>query len=238
MKIIFMFLTVLFVTGAVLAQEAGSAPQLLQLPAGTVLAAELSKTIDAHKAKQGDPVAARITQDMLANGKVVIPHDSKITGHITEVQGRPKGQKGEANSTIGVAFDQIDIKGGHQVPLHADIQAIAKPLTPGLAPNPGGEAGNGGYGGGTIGGGNSYPGRNPGTPPPTPSGSAGGTQPPDNTADGNSGYPGAISVQSKGAVGMKGFSLNANEQGSVISSTTENVKLESGTQLIMKTKEK
>jgi hypothetical protein len=233
MKTILTFLTLLFVTGAILAQEAGSAPQLLQLPAGTVLAAELSKTIDAHKAKQGDPVMARITQDMLANGKVVIPHDSKISGHITEVQGRPKGQKGEANSTIGIAFDQIDIKGGHQVALHADIQAIAKPLIPSLAPNPGGDAG-GGYGGGTMG---SNPGRTPSTPPTAPSSGAGGTQP-ENPADSNAGYPGAISVQSQGVVGMKGFSLNANEQGSVISSTTENVKLESGTQLILKTKEK
>jgi len=208
-----------------LAQSA--AAQLLEVPVGTVLAAELSKSLDAHKIKVGDPVMAKTTQDMLGEGKVLIPHDSKITGHVTEVQGRPKGQKGDADSTIGIAFDQLEIK-GRTMPFHANIQAIAKPLIINPATVNPGSASNGNppgaYGGSAgIGSPPNRPGADPGVA---------GTDP------GAAGAPpaGAISVQNTGVVGMKGFELNTNDQGSVISSKSENVKLESGTQLIVKTK--
>src|SRR6516162_87341 len=101
MKLVLIVLTGLLVVSGAAAQDSAptNAPnsaqssQLAEIPAGTALAVELSKGIDSRKAKQGDPVYARTTQDMLSNGKVVIPHDSKVTGHITEAQGRPKGQK-------------------------------------------------------------------------------------------------------------------------------------------------
>jgi hypothetical protein len=249
MKTVLMGLMLWFAVAGAQAQSTMTAPtdksadanmRPAQVPAGTQFAAELSKSIDAHKAKVGDPVVARTTQDMLANGKVVIPHDSKITGHVTEVQGRPKGQKGEANSTVGIAFDQLMIKGGEDMPLHANIQAIAKPLevVPGA---PGTQAASGGYGGSpTVGSG--YPGQNPaaapGTVPASVPNPAGGSRDPENTANNAAGYPSALSVGSQGVVGMKGLALSANDQGSVISSTSENVKLEGGTQLILKTKDK
>ncbi len=201
---------------------AQDAPQLLQVPEGTPLAAELSKTIDAHKVKVGDPVMAKTTQDMLANGKVVIPHDSKITGHVTAVQGRPKGQKGEADSMIGIAFDQLEIK-GRSMPFQANIQAIAKPLIINPAAVQPGDA-SGGYGA------NPNTGATPGRPGATPT-----AQVPDPETQ-SAPPPGAISVQNTGVVGMKGFELTTNDQGSVISSKTDNVKLESGTQLILKSK--
>src|SRR5215469_6500201 len=218
--------------------------QITELPAGMALAAELTKGIDSRKAKQGDPVYARTTQDMLANGRVVIPHDSKLTGHITEAEGRPKGQKGDANSTIGIVFDRLMIKGGSELPIHASIQAIAKPLVT-APPIAGTGVPAGGYGG-SVSGGGGYPGQSPsgqgpgsipgnapsGAPPESPEPpAAGGPQ-------NSSGSPAAISVQSQGVIGMKGYSLSSNDDRSLISSTTENVKLEGGTQLILRAKQK
>ena len=220
MKTLFGILTLSLLSAFLLAQEGGA--QLLEVPAGTVLAAELSKSIDAHKAKVGDPVTAKTTQDMLGDGKVLIPHDSKITGHVTEVQGRPKGQKGDANSTIGIAFDQLEVK-GRSMPFHANIQAIAKPLIINPAAAQPGEP-SGGYGGNP--GMGSPAGRPAGAPTPQTPNTETQTAPP----------AGAISVQNTGVVGMKGFELNSNDQGSVVSSMSENVKLESGTQLILKSK--
>jgi hypothetical protein len=214
MKIFFGFL---FLATLMAAQDA----QLVQVPAGTVLAAELSKSIDAHKAKTGDSVVAKTTQDMLANGKVMIPHDSKITGHITDVQGRPKGQKGDADSTIGIAFDQLEVR-GRTMPFHANIQAIAKPLIINPAAVQPGEAG--GYGANA--GASSPMGHPAGAPAPQTPNTEAQSAPP----------AGAISVQNTGVVGMKGFELNTNDQGSVVSSKSDNVKLESGTQLILKSK--
>src|SRR5215469_15812611 len=225
------------------AKTAPSTPsgQITELPVGTVLAAELTKGIDSRKAKQGDPVYARTTQDMLANGRVVIPHDSKLTGHITEAEGRPKGQKGDANSTIGIVFDRLMLKGGPELPVHASIQAIARPLVT-APPIAGTGIPTGGYGG--VSGGGGYPGQSPGgqgpgslpgnapnSAPPT------GPEPPEAGGPQNS-SPAAISVQSQGVIGMKGYSLSSNDDRSLISSTTENVKLEGGTQLILKAEQK
>ena len=217
--------------------------RLTELPAGTVLAAELTKGIDSRKAKQGDAVYARTTQDMLANGRVVIPHDSKLAGHITEAEGRPKGQKGDANSTIGIVFDRLMIKGGPELPVHASIQAIAKPLVT-APPISGTGISTGGYGG--VSGGGGYPGQSPGGqgPPSLPGNAPSGAppasnEPPEAGGPQNSpGFPAAISVQSQGVIGMKGYSLSSDDDRSLISSTTENVKLEGGTQLILKAKEK
>src|ERR1700753_3212431 len=53
---------------------------------GAVLYAELSKTLDAKKAKVGDPVVALLLADVLSHGKIVARRDSKLIGHITEVK--------------------------------------------------------------------------------------------------------------------------------------------------------
>lgn len=249
MKCALMLLGVGLLTGSAFAQDpAASKPMgatLTEIPAGTALAAELSKSLDARKAKPGDPVVARTTQDMLANGKVVIPHDSKITGHVTEAQGRPKGQKGDANSSLGIVFDQLTLKGGTEVPFHAVIQAMAKPIVtaPPIAGTGlpsggygGSVSGGGGYGGSPSGGGG-YGQGSVGQPTGTQRAS---TEPEaaDNGQGNSAGYPGAISVQTQGVIGIKGYALSDNDQGSVITSTIENVKLEGGTQLILKAKGK
>lgn len=54
------------------------------IPAGTIIPAALSKSVDAKKAKPGDKIEARITMDLLCNGKVVTPRDTKVIGHVTE----------------------------------------------------------------------------------------------------------------------------------------------------------
>ena len=250
MKLVLIVLSGLLLVSGAAAQDSAptNAPnsaqssQLAEIPAGTALAVELSKGIDSRKAKQGDPVYARTTQDMLSNGKVVIPHDSKVTGHITEAQGRPKGQKGDANSTIAIVFDQLAIKGGPELPFHASIQAIGEPLVT-APPIAGTGIPAGGYGG-SVSAGGGYPGQAPGSNPGNPPQSGTrptGTEPPDEPGTGpqnSTGYPGAISVQSQGVIGLKGYALNSNDEASVISSTTENVKLEGGTQLILKAKQK
>jgi len=209
---------------------AQDAPPLTQVPEGTLLAVELSKTLDARKLKAGEVITARTTQDMLSQGKIVVPRDTRITGHIIESQGRAKGQKGEATSSISIAFDELEMK-GKPVPFHASIQAIAKPIKINAATGLPGSASNDetavGYGGGTINGGD-Y-GRTPGMVPPPPPVSPSSTDNPPASND-------AIDVKAQGVIGIKGLALNSGDQGSVISSTTENVKLENGTQLVLKGK--
>ena len=217
------------------AQATDSASQGSRIAPGTVIPAELAKSIDSKKAKTGDPVMAKTSQDLLSNGQVVIPRGSKIVGHVTQAAGGKKGEQ----STLGIAFDKLVKKDGTELPLVATIQAVAKPQpSPALASgnepmsetggapagNPGGGYGAGGYGGGNR---NSAPGAG-GPPTPDPSATSAGT----GVSQG-----GALSPGSQGVMGMEGVTLSqpGGQQGTVLTSADHNVKLDSGTQLMLRT---
>ena len=117
-RILFLVLVTGLFTGVALAQSSGdsqtkasasqnttaSAETSGQMAPGTIIPAELAKSVDAKKAKPGDQVVAKTTQDMLANGRVVVPRGAKILGHVTQAKAR---EKGETESTLGIAFDKI-----------------------------------------------------------------------------------------------------------------------------------
>jgi uncharacterized protein YycO len=102
-----LFLAVVLLSTACLAQSsadtqaAGSAAAKtsVSVPPGTTVQVELLKAVDAKKAKPGDEVVAKVTQDVKSNDKVVLPKGSKVMGKVTQAQGRAKGQD-ESNSVL------------------------------------------------------------------------------------------------------------------------------------------
>src|SRR5438552_14443616 len=89
---------------------------------GTTLQAELTKSLDAKKAKPGDEVTAKVTQDVKSNGQVVIHKGSKLVGHVTEAKARSQG---ESESRLGIAFDRAVLKDGQEIGFNAVVQALA-----------------------------------------------------------------------------------------------------------------
>jgi hypothetical protein len=217
------------------AQVAGAG----QLQAGSTMQAELVKPIDAHKNKVGDEVVAKTTHDVKSEGRVVVPKGSKLIGHVTEVKAQGKQQ---ATSELGIAFDRAVLKNGTQMPVALGIQAIGRSQTSAAAVEndsmPSGSAGGmtggrpSGGGGGALGGVRSTAGGVVNT-----AGSTAGAAV--NTAGSASGaVSGQLSSTSQGVVGMPGLSLStpasASTQGSVLSSSSGNVRLDSGTELILR----
>jgi hypothetical protein len=217
---------------------------------GVVIPAELSKAVDARKVKVGDKVEAKTAVDLLSNGKIVIPRNAKIIGHITDAKPRTKQSP---DSMVAISFDKISTKDGRELPVQATVQAIGRPLQasslPGYEPmgdspatgahstlpepgNMGGPSGGsmGGPSSGTMGG----PSGGATTGPQRPTYPSGAPEPSsDATARGASVSP--LGPTSQGVVGIKGLSLSSSPQASVVSSNTENVHLDSGTQLILRT---
>lgn len=206
-----------------------------RIAAGSVIPVQLTKTIDAKKIKTGDPVEAKVTDDLKSNsGEVIISKNTKVVGHITEAQARNKEQK---ESQIGIEFDRAESRNGPEMQMPMSIQAIIAPpsMNPGAgdaattSPSPVGSgiaagARSPGMGGSTS---------TPASPnPPT----AGGDMTASNGQAGNSGLP-PITAETKGVVGISNMTLsaapNANE-GSVVTSDKNNVKLESGTLLLLR----
>jgi len=160
------------------------------MPPGSTVLVELSKPIDAHKAKRGDEVVAKVTQDVKSDDKVVLPKGSKVMGKVTQTQGRAKGQD---ESQLGLAFDSAVLKDGTQVPISFTIQAVAN-SSAAMA-----QAALDAQGAST---------------------SAGSTN-----------HEGALTPTSQGAIGLPGFTLS---DGTLITSSTNNVRLERETRFVLR----
>jgi hypothetical protein len=208
---------------------AGRPSENPRIAPGSVIPVVLSRIIDAKKVKVGDEVEAKVTQDLKAEGEIIIPKDTKVFGHVTQAETRNKERK---ESQVGIAFDHAVTKSGDNLPLSMSIQAIIAP--PGQNADSGvGSPGqptsaqappsgrSNGMGGGAV------------SPPTSPSGNAdsstGGPVP------GNARPP--ITGETQGVIGISNLNLSAAPdatQGSIVSSGKGNVKLDSGTLMLLR----
>jgi hypothetical protein len=242
MKAISLALTVALVAGVSLAQSSspqtgGSAQNAASQPGvntprfspGTDIRAELDKTVDAKKAKPGDAVYAKTLDELKSGTEVVAPRGAKILGHVVAAAPHEKNSP----SRLEIAFDKLDLGNGSEIPMQAAIQALAKPVTNIAAGADNMGQPMGGYT--PMGPGNRTAGMQPGTmgQPAGPAntgntGNAGGMPAPNSSN-------GGISPNAQGVAGISGVSLSPGPaQDSVLTSEKHNVKLEGGTQMILR----
>ncbi|HWZ42589.1 MAG TPA: hypothetical protein VNW97_03900 [Candidatus Saccharimonadales bacterium] len=100
---------------------------------GTGVVAELSKTVNAKKAKAGDRVRAEVIQDVLYRGKIVMRTGSKLVGHVTLAKAHTKE---DSESRLSIVFDKVELKGGGELNLLACIRALAAPSSLSLVDKP------------------------------------------------------------------------------------------------------
>ena len=101
------------------AQSATPGQHPTRVAPGSVIPVQLTKTVDAKKAKTGDEVVAKVTMDMKTqSGDVLVPKDTKVIGHVTEAQKREKDQK---QSELGLAFDHAVTKDGNTMQMPMSI---------------------------------------------------------------------------------------------------------------------
>ncbi|MGA8622215.1 MAG: hypothetical protein WB660_27305 [Candidatus Sulfotelmatobacter sp.] len=200
---------------------------------GSVIPVQLTKSVDAKKVKTGDEVDAQVTEDLKSgNDEIVVPKNTKVIGRVTEAQARNKEQK---ESQIGIAFDHAVMKDGSDMPLPASIQAIISPsylsgsnnngsaqdaTQPSSSPAAGGMPSNSNSRAAGM-----------GAPQTANSSAAAGEEP----ASANAHQP--ITGNTQGVLGISNLKLSTPAeptQASVVSSEKNNVKLESGTLLLLR----
>ena len=231
---------------------------------GAYLLVELSSTLKATKLKPGAQIKAEVSQDVISHGKLIIPAETQVIGHVTEVNAR---HGSDDESRLGIVFDRIVLKHFHDVNFQAVVQTVRPPvvrhsrvdepsqmLPPSMimgdlrGPSPNSQSRSSGPSAG----------RASATAPSQStamSESNSGTalqapltvkqSPSTNTAVGSSaaslettsgGTPMSVGMP-QGVFGLKGLSLTpgatAGTPGPVIVSNTQNVKLESGTQILL-----
>jgi hypothetical protein len=227
----------------------------------TYILVELNQSLKAKKLKPGDKVKAKVSQDVLSHGKIIIPVDTELVGHVTEVRVRDDAN---TESRLGIVFDTIQLKRFHDINCQAVVQAVAAPairrslvdepsqmMPPSLSA--GGSGGSSPVGGsrGALGGRSPLvtPSAQPAASDPanfqvpltvkdsTTMNSSGGSAAAQlDPASGSGGKPMSVGMP-RGVTGLKGLSLSstpsADTPGPVIVSNTGDVKLESGTQILL-----
>jgi hypothetical protein len=216
---------------------------------GTEVNATLVKPLDARSNKPGDEVTAKATHDIKSGGQVIIPKGSKLVGHVTRAQARTKSSAGEnAQSQLGIVFERAVLKDGREIPLNATVQAVAASAatveadrTPAVMSGSGsGSAGGGLVGGvsGTVSGATSAVAGASGATSSTMRGTANVVSK-SAGATGGLDTAGRLTAGSKGVFGLKGFDItspaNVSGEGSLITSTTHNVRLDGGTRMLLVT---
>src|SRR5438270_6934466 len=122
------------VQAAVIAKPAAAAAATVKPPAakaeavkpkGSYMLVELSNTLKAKKLKVGDKVKAEVSQDVVSHGKVIIPVETKLVGHVTEVSAR---NSTNPESRLGIVFDRILLKHFRDIDFQAVVQAVSQPV--------------------------------------------------------------------------------------------------------------
>jgi hypothetical protein len=237
------------------AASASAGPASLDISSGTTLNADLLTTVDARKNKPGDRVVARTTSDVKQGGHVVLRKGTKLIGHVTQAQARSKGS---SESSLGVVFDQAVMKNGQEAPIHLAIQALAASQSAASAALAGDDAmgsvgavssaSSAGRSGGlasgvgsTVNGAAGATGNAAGNLGRAAGSTVDATARTASSAAGNArglDAAGQLASSSTGVFGLRGLSLNSElsnaTQGSVVSSSSQNVHLDSGTQMVLR----
>lgn len=234
------------------------------LESGTTFHSRLTNSLDAKRCKPGDKVEARTTEDVKQDGRVVLAKGTLIEGHVTQVQARSKQDSQSTmgiafDRAVLRDGEAIPLRVGIQALAESEAAAqssVGEDADMMSAPNMGGGAsaaahsGGGLVGGvghatsGAVGGAASMAGNATGAVGGV-AGDAGGTVGSTvggatrTTADvGGFDAAGRLTSESQGVFGLQGLQLAttvaSNTEGSLIVSSTRNVRLESGTQILLR----
>jgi hypothetical protein len=204
----------------------------IRIAPGSVIPVSLTKTVDAKKAKVGDEVVAKVTQDMKSNsGQVIVAKDTKVMGRVTEAQPRTKEQK---ESEVAIAFDRAVMKDGTSMSIPMSIQAVIGPQNNTPQGNQNSTAGGAETAGPTGGASATRPGMGGSSPTSSPSSAP---EMPSDTQTNTATRP-PITPNTQGVIGISNLTLASTaptpSQGSLLTSEKNNVKIESGTMLLLR----
>jgi hypothetical protein len=216
------------------APQTGASGRMRVAP-GSVIPVALTKTLDAKKAKTGDEVTANVTADLKTDsGEILVPKDTKVVGHITEAQAHSKERK---ESQVGIEFDHAVMKNGSEMQMPMSIQAVIGQQNQAV------QNGGGGSYGSQAGGSTSVPsgaGRSGGmggggSAPSAPASSVGSGSAPNDIPTNSQPQ---VTEKTSGVIGISDLKLDSAtstpNQGSVLTSEKNNVKLESGTLMLLR----
>jgi len=86
----------------------------------------LSSSLDSRKLKTGDEVILKTVANLSLTDGSTIPRGTRVVGHVTEAKARAKG---DAQSSLAIAFDKLDLPDGKTEAISGVIQAVGPDLS-------------------------------------------------------------------------------------------------------------
>jgi hypothetical protein len=87
------------------------------VPASSVVGLHVQSSITSETARVEDRVEARVTRDVMADGRVAIPAGTRVIGDVTLVE---RGGKMKDKARLGVRFHTLVLADGALVPFRTD----------------------------------------------------------------------------------------------------------------------
>jgi len=87
------------------------------LPTSSVIGLQVETSLSSERARVEDRVEARVTRDVVANGRVAIPAGSRVLGSVTLVD---RGGKLKDRARLGIRFHTLVLADGDEVQLSTE----------------------------------------------------------------------------------------------------------------------
>lgn len=87
------------------------------VPASSVIGLQMETALTSERARVEDRVDARVTRDVMADGRVAIPAGSRVIGSVTLVE---RGGKIKERARLGVRFHTIVFADGSEQPIRTE----------------------------------------------------------------------------------------------------------------------
>jgi len=91
------------------------------VPPGTKVLLSMVNSVSTKQAQVGDRIYLETAFPVLANGKIVVPQGSWVTGTVTEVQ-RPK--RGHGRGELQIRFDSLTLPNGVSRDFRGDLSSV------------------------------------------------------------------------------------------------------------------
>ena len=217
-------------SSSLFAQSNNTAPLV---PAVSTLIGVLTSSLESRSATVGQEFTLKTISDLVVEGQLIIPRGSRVLGHVTEAVTKGKDQ---SQSELSLVIEKAVRPDGSEVPLQGIIAALVAPQNNSLSDDPTYGLLHSNEPAQRISGSSTVVGSSTTLPAASKADSTAAVA----TAKlkGAMDQPTVLDADSQGAYGYEGFSvawhLITPPPTTVISSKGKNVKLKSGTQMLLR----
>jgi peptidoglycan hydrolase-like protein with peptidoglycan-binding domain len=97
--------------------------RVVTVPGGTVIALRMETYLSSDSSRVGDRFTATVFRSAVVDGRVVVPENTKVDGHVT---GATTADRGNRTGMLSVAFDRMVFSAGSSVQIDGTLTTLSE----------------------------------------------------------------------------------------------------------------